>query len=189
MLILDANFVAIFQLITEDCPAIAKLLNYKKKGRRGRKPGRKKKTVINRSALYPQVTLESMGSKSKGRGRPRKRKGFIDSSGVKQEFASEPEDFEDDEDYMNEEEPEEEEETEVIQTHSGRKVKKPNYKKWLLGDDEDEELEKPAEIKPIKIEEEGAVSPKSEPDWSPGLLQKLNLYFLYTYVRLMLKFT
>ncbi len=147
---------------------MAKLLNYRKKGRRGRKPGRKKKAaVINKSALYPQVTLES-GSKK--RGRPKKQ---LDSTGVKQEFNSDPE--------FDEEGGDEDEEHEVIQTHSGRRVRKPNYRKWLMGDDDDELEEiKPGvklEIKAETVDDEVAAgepsSPKSEPDWSPGINQSL----------------
>lgn len=142
-------------MLAEDCPAIAKLLNYRKRGRKGRKPGRRKKTV-SRSALYPQVTLEA----GKKRGRPKR--GEYDASGVKQEYASEPE-------YDDEFDADEEEEHEVIQTHSGRRVKKPNYKKWLLGDEEDDEVEKvDKEVAAETAEGDAPMSPKSEPDWSPG---------------------
>jgi len=123
---------------------------------KGSKRGKRKKTVVSKSALYPQVSL---GVEKKPRANKRAR---FDESGVKkEEMDLDYPQFEDDF-AVDPGEPDEKEETTFLQTHSGRRVKKPNYRKWLLADEEDEEIEaRPQEL-------DVPVSPKSEPEWSPG---------------------
>jgi hypothetical protein len=145
----------------------AKILNTFRIAKKGRK---KKTSVVSKSALYPHVSL---AVDKRTRSKSKELVVGFDGIGVKKEEQLELEDNQNEDEFTGEvgeegdNEAEEKEDVCFLQTHSGRRVKRPNYRKWLLGEEEDEEDFDLVSVNQLQ-EDEVPASPNSEPEWSPG---------------------